>query len=425
MYVSHSLLPRLIYIAAFSALAGSLYATSHDHVSIATKACPASIPAALQPQDHTGCSLLVDDSVGYRPVDWSPWTHSPKCLPAHKKPEVKYCVFTNSQHGNQGVSIITTPETAANNVDMLNDPGTSFARLLQNSSGGASYKIAEIPGKGKGVVATRRIERSETIMADWASIVVDVSFPISVRRSQGYHLFHQAADQLVDPDRLLRLGHTNALAADIMEDVIRTNAFSWYVIETSTPYALSGEPHMAVYPEISRINHACKPNAFIRFSPTSLAVGIIATRRIEPGEEINISYIPMGQTRDERQASLSHWGFNCTCSLCTASKTEIAASDYRRSKIDKMRKEVFQAIEAWDGTRAVKLTHEMLELLRIEELEALYAAQYEILARLYWKAKDIKTATKYAQQSLDVLVDLGYIDDDPQSLPTLLESFTK
>ncbi|KAI0006309.1 SET domain-containing protein [Xylariaceae sp. FL0662B] len=390
----------------------SLCAASYDHGSVTTKTCPPSIPAALPSEDQIVCPPPIDENVGHRPVDWSPWTHSPECLQSRKTPEAKYCVFTNSQHGNQGVSIVTTPETAANSVDMLNDSGySSYARLLRNRSDGDSYKIVDIPGKGKGVIATRLIERSETIMRDWASVLIDLSFPKSVKRSQGYHLLHRAADQLLDPDKLLRLSHTNAIAADIVEDVVRTNAFSWY-------------PHMAVYPEVSRINHACKPNAFIRFSPTSLAVSIVATRRIDPGEEINISYVTMGQTRDQRQASLSHWGFNCTCNLCSASKAEIAASDYRRSKIDKMRQEVYQAIEARDGAKAVKLTHEILELLHIEELEALYSAQYEILARLYWKAKDTKKATEYAQLSLDVLVDLGYIDDDPKALPALLESFT-
>lgn len=52
------------------------------------------------------------------------------------------------------------------------------------------------------------------------------------------------------------------------------------------------------------------------------------------------------------------------------------------------------------------------------------AAQYEVLARLFWKAGDTETATKYAQKSLDTLMDLGYIDYRSDDLELLLKDFT-
>lgn len=88
-----------------------------------------------------------------------------------------------------------------------------------------------------------------------------------------------------------------------------------------------------------------------------------------------------------------------------------------------MRQEVMKAVEDWDGTKAVKLTREVLELMQEEDLAPLYASQYEILARLYWKAKDKKTGTKYAQKSIDTLVDQGYLDSGTDALPSLLKSF--
>lgn len=133
--------------------------------------------------------------------------------------------------------------------------------------------------------------------------------------------------------------------------------------------------------------------------------------------------VPLGKTRDERQELLLKWGFQCSCDLCTASKAEVAASDYRREKIRNMRQEVMKAVEVWDGTKAAKLTLETLELMRDEDLAPLYASQYEILARLYWKAKDKKMGTKYAQMSIDTLVDQGYIENSTSVLPALLESF--
>lgn len=170
-------------------------------------------------------------------------------------------------------------------------------------------------------------------------------------------------------------------------------------------------------------------------------MSVVALRDIKPGEEITITCmfkqqshaictslmilpdVPLGNAKEERQTALKKWGFECTCSLCTASKTEIAVSDYRREKIKKLRKEVMNAVGLWDGTRAVKLTHEVLELMKAEDLAPLYSSQYEIMARLYWKAGDKTTATKYAQMSLDTLVDQGYIEDTPDALPILLQTF--
>ncbi|XDG08662.1 hypothetical protein ABKA04_008277 [Annulohypoxylon sp. FPYF3050] len=303
---------------------------------------------------------------------------------------------------------------AADSTDILNDSGYTHTKSFTDDDADAAFQVIDIPGKGKGVIARRHINRSEPIMADWASMIVDLNFPTSVKRAQGYRLLHVAIDQLLDPDMVLQLARSSSFSADIVEDVLRTNAFS---------YTLAGDSHMALYPKVSRINHACHPNAFIRFTPSSLAVSIVALRDIEPGEEINITYVPLGKTREERQADLQKWGFNCTCSLCSASKAEVAASDYRRSKIKDMRQEVMKAVEAWDGTKAVKLTHEVLELMRAEDLAPLYASQYEIMARLYWKARDKKTGAKYAKMSIDTLVDQGYLEDSPGALPALLKSF--
>ncbi|KAI0594797.1 hypothetical protein F4775DRAFT_595932 [Biscogniauxia sp. FL1348] len=375
--------------------------TSLEDASISTKQCIVDVPAAAQRDTKLRCPSLVDDGVGQNPVDWSPWTHPPECLQAEDESAQKFCVFTNSQQGNQGISIITKPETAAKSVELLNDQGLWRTRLFTNDTEPA-YTIAETPPKGKGVVATRRISRSEVIMTDWASLILDLSFPSSVRRSRGYELLHRAADQLSDPDRVLQLARSSTIAADIVEDVLRTNAFS---------YPLADEPHMAVYPDVSRINHECKPKYASALTQHAARL-------------TGVSNIPVNHTRAERQAALKRWGFDCECSLCTASKAEVAASDYRREKIAERRRQVMEAVEARDGTRAVRLTAEVLDLLRAEELQSLYASQYEILARLYWKAGDAETATKYARTWLETLEDQGYLEPGPDNLPALLETFS-
>ncbi|KAI3330398.1 hypothetical protein F4824DRAFT_344687 [Ustulina deusta] len=378
---------------------------------IATKYCLANPPHVLQHHAQLQCLPPIDESIGSRPVDWSPWTHEPNCVKAEKEPSLKYCVYSNSRHGYHGISIITKPKTAADSANMLNEefPG---GHSINNTT--LSYAIVDIPFKGKGVVATRKISRAEAFMSDWASVLLDLSFPKAMQQQVGHQFLHLAAEQLSDPDKVLGLGRSSAQAIDIMEDVLGTNSFS---------YTLGGDPHMALYPEVARINHACKPNAFVRFSPTSFDVKVVAFRDIEMGEEITISYIPMNYPREKRRRDLGRWGFECKCSLCTASKTEIAASDYRRGKIASLQEESIRAIGELDGTTAVRAAYEILALVEAEDIPTMVASQYEILARLFWKAGDTETAMKYAQQSLDTLIDLGYIDYRADDLLLLLKDF--
>jgi len=75
-----------------------------------------------------------------------------------------------------------------------------------------------------------------------------------------------------------------------------------------------------IYYGTSHINHSCAPNA-IREMPKGLWT-IKAIGEINPGDEINISYISGGlcfQPTSERIGRLcSSWGFTCTCTLCKA-----------------------------------------------------------------------------------------------------------
>jgi hypothetical protein len=202
---------------------------------LATRQCPSSLIAALNPAHE--CVYLADE-VDDEPIHWSPWTHKPECLVSETAEGLKYCLYTNSHNGFIGTSIITTPDVAANSAWMLDELDLSRLWTAKNLTASPPYKIADIPGKGKGVVATRLIRRSEVAMIDWASMLLDFQFPSSFRSSQGYGLFHQAMNQLRDPDGLLGLANRGPDAPDLVEDILRTNGFN---------YDFGGKPHMAVY----------------------------------------------------------------------------------------------------------------------------------------------------------------------------------
>jgi len=211
--------------------------------AIDTTECALNVPQPLQNHGRFGCPLPIDETAPSIPTTWSPWSHPPQCVNATNNSTEKYCVYTNSRHGIVGVSLITTPRAAADSVDLLNEPILPSVRLDSFEKHGAPlpYKIAEIPGKGLGVVATRPIEQFETLMVDYASMVVDLSFPHTVSRDEGYKLLHKATDQLADPSKVLKLATSIKEAGDIIENVLRTNAYQT---------ELAGLPHMVLFPTV-------------------------------------------------------------------------------------------------------------------------------------------------------------------------------
>ncbi|KAB5583569.1 hypothetical protein GE09DRAFT_1212148 [Coniochaeta sp. 2T2.1] len=344
---------------------------------------------------HTSLSLLVprcprplDEDAGPEPTSWSPWTHQPYCASSD------YCTYTIGP----GISFISTPEVAASSLDILQ---SSFNTPPKPSTTNSSlYHITDIPNKGKGVVATRPIPRGSVFMTDHASIIAAVEFPEKMPRFQGHMLLGKAVSQLPDPQRVLSLARSSA-ATDRhpIEDIMRTNAFS---------ITLADRPWMGLFPGISRINHACKPNAHTRFSQGGLSMSAVALRDIEPGEEATISYAEFGTTYGQRQHALLHtWGFRCTCELCTSSSEVLVASDKRRGRIGEIREEIVGLVREARFGRAIEMSQEMIELVLREELVAHLGEHYEVLTRLYYAVRDREGTERYARLTIGELERYG------------------
>lgn len=107
------------------------------------------------------------------------------------------------------------------------------------------WEVRDIEGKGKGVVAIRKIARGEVFMVDYASVLADVKFPVKVNRKIGRKLLDSAVDRLPDPQKILALGKSSNSKAPASEDVLRTNTFSTTV---------DGIEYMVLFPTVSVSN---------------------------------------------------------------------------------------------------------------------------------------------------------------------------
>lgn len=140
--------------------------------------------------------------------------------------------------------------------------------------------------------------------------------------------------------------------------------------------------------------------------------------------------IPLGQVRAERQKALLRWEFICKCPLCSASETEVEASDAKLTRIAELRATVAAAVaKRATSSRAAKQSaletvRDLFPRLIEEDLFTAYSEQYASIGRLFWALGDAGQARFYAQRSLDVLADQGFLaEGDRHKVELVLRTF--
>jgi hypothetical protein len=178
---------------------------------------------------------------------WAPWTYRPYCAD-----NTNYCVFTNTkfQGGDRGVSVIDVPPSGTENATSA---VASIAKLLSSlpppapesvDTTSPPYELRDIPGKGKGLIATRKIKRGQVFMVDYAAVVADTKLPGRVRQAQGRKLLTEAIERLPGADEVLSLARSSPDPDNVPagEDVMTTNSFG---------VEIDGKGYMALFPKIA------------------------------------------------------------------------------------------------------------------------------------------------------------------------------
>ncbi|KAK0706096.1 hypothetical protein B0T26DRAFT_679823 [Lasiosphaeria miniovina] len=403
----------------------------HNDAAIPAWEAGGCLPGPLQHAAHPPCPATFHlESNGAQSESASePWTHRPYCPDPEPDAEHKttaYCVFTDATfRRGRGLSVIAPapgPDTgtAATDSGLARAVGQALAAATassarasasdyseENGDTPAPYAVQPIPGKGLGLVATRRIRRGSVLMVDGAAVLAGAAFPGRVRRATGQELLAAAIDRLSSPEEVLGLARSRDYAggagADavgrnvdvdvrVAEDVVKTNSFSVEV---------GGVAVMALFPRIARINHACNPSALTNFNESTLANTVTAFRDIDVGEEITISYSDFGLASTERKRILlQKWGFQCSCALCSADADTLAASDARRTEMRATGQRVLQRVEAGDFAAAVALNGALVAAVAEEKLVPHLGDHFDVMARLCLAAGDAEGAAKYARKAI-------------------------
>lgn len=93
-----------------------------------------------------------------------------------------------------------------------------------------------------------------------------------------------------------------------------------------------GQPGVALFPKIARINHSCLPNAQGNYHAELGRFNVQATRDIKADEEVSLNYVlEEGQLRHVRVEKLrGMYGFECDCPACDMSADRGKDGEERR-----------------------------------------------------------------------------------------------
>ncbi|CAK7234580.1 hypothetical protein SBRCBS47491_008995 [Sporothrix bragantina] len=380
-------------------------------------------------------------------TNYAPWSYKPFCIRAPMNATVrepgyegsfkegeedqiprvsaagrKFCVYTARTFRGRGLSVISTPQMAANLVASLDDtrvlprlrdhPASSMAKRDEKRAAGRPYAIKNVQqGHGKGLVARRRVPKWGEALIGFPIMMARTDFLEALPDADRKILEDRALQQLPVPaqEAIMSLAHGGVMGERdkdfLLEHIFRSNIFG---IE------IAGVHHFSLQVEGSRINHDCRPNTFWRYSPSTMTHEVVAFREISIGEEFTHSYLPLGLPLKDRQESIRRWGFTCHCSLCMAPKKVAFSSDIRRTRLV----EIYTTLEdeAYEGLltrdKIEALVSEMMLLINGEDLVPQLCEYYAMIARAYLSIEEFEDARYYAQQSEEYWIRYGTEEHD-------------
>jgi len=197
------------------------------------------------------CPLPVHDLSEARLQSASPWALPLRCVRPIANGEASHCLYIASTFRSQGVSILTTPETAASLAGAKAVGDEAITEVLHKgfrpgpvwSAGGPAYVVEEIQGKGKGVIARRFIRQGEVLMIDFPALITEKDFMARLHPNMRKASLRRAFDGLPKETQNKVLELAQSIGGDQLLDIFQTNTCSVALGD--------GKAHMGLFPEVS------------------------------------------------------------------------------------------------------------------------------------------------------------------------------
>ncbi|RVX67626.1 hypothetical protein B0A52_08155 [Exophiala mesophila] len=312
------------------------------------------------------------------------WTHEPVCTGFLGELDSPLCVYTNSSFSEgRGISIFTTPKIADEIASLL--PFQDAAALSSRGINVATdtWYTKEIPGKGMGMMAKHDLQRGDLLTVYTPFLLAHTENILNTTERERYLQIGLSQLPEQSQEQYRALAKIYHLPEVVVQDVVKANSFEMH---------LGGQMHLAVFPESSRLNHACAPNAQYYLDPDLLIHVVHAVRPIAKDEEITISYTTPYEPFSVRQKYLKKaFHFTCSCSRCQ----EGAATDSGLVEIHNLQ----ESLGNWeaDSTASVKKAERLVKVYEQEGLDAFLDNAYGHAALMYNSVGSIRGAQKYAR----------------------------
>lgn len=386
---------------------------------------------------------------------------------------------TSTNHPRETPISVLLDDTTHSKADGSPPPPPSQKPRTKTSlnAGNEWYIILPSPtrGGGLGVFARRRIPRGTRLMVEPALFTVPL--PGDVHAGKGYDMegmmdgivaavdaldletdaggegvgdegrrMFEEAWEMVHPgeeDFVDTAAGEDADLQDIDEEetrrsrrakymrIFRTNA---YTLPSSSSSA--GADRVGMFPLVARINHSCAPNAANVWDLLGGGNRVIwASRDIEAGEEVLVSYAPLLRDTAARRERLRQYGFECECEVCgrggggdTNEETEeeegrSKSAGEKRKKEDAVRRRLGRDLAELEGAaqhtgegvtvfmnkRLAKQAGKLAEQLRAHGNGELwgYLEQVYDLAALFWERAGDGEAVDKARMKADEMRAIG------------------
>nr|GAT49069.1 predicted protein [Mycena chlorophos] len=317
---------------------------------------------------------------------------------------------------------------------LFNTPG--FPQPLPPAPTNPAYRVAPIPGKRLGLIATCTIKQGELILTERPLLIrprnTRMFLPPNLNEKQTTQHILDEWERITEPavarmteerrNAFFKL-HNNKTGdgSGPITGLVVTNGLEWTNLHPGLTGGLGD--YIAVCDLISRLNHSCSPNTQATQSRAQLASTLHAVRDIAQGEELTIHYFNTLGPAAARAKSCKRYGFTCQCPCCAQPKERLAESDARRTTLREFN--LSDAEQRWAKDPTLPLDWlvtqclEQLDLLEKEGLQACnsYCVLPQAIMSAYVMLADAKRASKWAV----VVNERRWIDDYVPLDPSYLD----
>ena len=345
------------------------------------------------------------------------WYASEKCLSG-------YCIYANpSASGGAGITVITTPSSLERLKAMERALGVPDTSELPDPP---PYEVKDVPRKGKVLVATAPIKRGTTLLSSEPLMIVHRGFFIETSPERQDALL-DAAVKLLPVKTQKRVYEQIDPANNVvtLKDVVERRSFEANLgLVWVGKDGYDGEKHLLNFPGAAPLQHDCRPNAAFHID-APLVHQVTAVRKIEPGEEITISYFNPFLATADRQENIRQWlGGSCGCDACTkgGNLDQILVSDGRLEEI----KEIQTKLRDFEAKLTTGTLERLVQLYQDEGLESRMAEMFGQVAINYNSLGDQKRAIRFAEKAVQAgIIENGRSSNDVIAMRILAKNTLK